>query len=58
VGLFLFPGHHTGNPEVLVKGKGKGVPVIFSFTEHHAMKAYWGMEVYLHAFFDLGTRWR
>jgi hypothetical protein len=22
------------------------------------MKAYGGMEVYLHAFFDLGTRWR
>jgi hypothetical protein len=27
-------------------------------TEHHAMKAYWGVEVYLHSFFDLGTRWR
>jgi len=27
-------------------------------TKHHAMKAYWGVEVYLHAFFDLGTRWR
>jgi hypothetical protein len=22
------------------------------------MKAYWGMEVYLHEFFDLGTKWR
>jgi hypothetical protein len=22
------------------------------------VKAYWGVEVYLHAFFDLGTRWR
>jgi hypothetical protein len=30
----------------------------FSFNEHQAMKAYWGMEVQLHAFFDLGTRWR
>jgi hypothetical protein len=27
-------------------------------VEYHAMKAYWGVEVYLHAFFDLGTRWR
>jgi hypothetical protein len=26
------------------KGKGKVVPVLFS-TEHHAMKAYWGVEV-------------
>jgi hypothetical protein len=26
------------------KGKGKIVPVIF-LTEHHAMKAYWGVEV-------------
>jgi hypothetical protein len=29
------------------KGKGKGeevVPVLF-FNEHHAMKAYWGVEV-------------
>jgi hypothetical protein len=25
-------------------------------TEHHAMKAYWGVEVQLHAFSDLGTR--
>jgi hypothetical protein len=22
------------------------------------MKAYWGEEIYLHAFFDLGTRWK
>jgi hypothetical protein len=22
------------------------------------MKAYWGVKVYLHAFFDLGIRWR
>jgi hypothetical protein len=22
------------------------------------MKAYWGVELYLHAFFDAGTRWR
>jgi hypothetical protein len=30
----------------------------FSLTENHAMKAYCGVEVWLHGFFDLGTRWR
>jgi hypothetical protein len=28
----------------LVLGKCKVVPVLF-LTEHHAMKAYWGLEV-------------
>jgi hypothetical protein len=41
----------------LIKSKGKVVPVLF-LTKHHAMKAYWGVEVWLHSFFDLGTRWR
>jgi hypothetical protein len=27
-------------------------------TKHHAMNAYWGVELQLHAFFDLGTKWR
>jgi hypothetical protein len=27
-------------------------------TKHHAMKIYWRVEVWLHTFFDLGTRWR
>jgi hypothetical protein len=27
-------------------------------TKHHAIRAYWGVEVQLHTFFDLGTRWR
>jgi len=40
------------------EGKGKVVPVLFSLTEHHAMKAYWGVEVWLHALFDLGSRLR
>jgi len=31
------------------KGTGKVVPVLFS-AEHHAMKAYWEMEVQIHAF--------
>jgi hypothetical protein len=35
------------------------VKVKVKLTEHHDLKAYWGVEVYLHhAFFDLGTRWR
>jgi hypothetical protein len=46
--------------EVRIKGKSKVkvVRVLFILTEHHDMKAYGGVEVYFHAFFDLGTRWR
>jgi hypothetical protein len=40
-----------------IKVKGKVVPVL-PLTEHHAMKAYWGMKVQLHPFFDLGSRRR
>jgi hypothetical protein len=29
-----------------------------ALTEYHAMKAYWGVEVQLHALFDLGIRWK
>jgi hypothetical protein len=29
----------------MVKGKGKVVPVLVFLTEHHAMKAYWGVDV-------------
>jgi hypothetical protein len=29
---------------IFVEVKGKVVPVVF-FTEHHTMKAYWGVEV-------------
>jgi len=36
--------------------KDEVVPVLL--TEHHAMEAYWGGEVQLNAFFDLGSRWR
>jgi hypothetical protein len=38
------------------KGKGRVVPV----PKHHTMKAYWGVEVWLHLFFDLaldGSEW-
>jgi hypothetical protein len=27
------------------KGKAKVVPVLYLLTDHHAMKAYWGVEV-------------
>jgi hypothetical protein len=41
------------------KGKGKKVKLSLCFlTKHHAMKAHWGVDVQLHSFFDLGTRWR
>jgi len=28
-----------------VKVKGKVIPVLFFLTEHHALKAYWGVDV-------------
>jgi hypothetical protein len=34
------------------------VKLSLCLTKHHAMKAYWGVEVKLHEFFDLGDRWR
>jgi hypothetical protein len=40
-----------------VDGKGKLVPVRF-LVQQHAMKAYWGVELQLHSFFDLCTWWR
>jgi hypothetical protein len=46
----------NGTLHGLVNGKGEVVPVLFFFTEHHTMKVYWGVEVQLHTFFDLGTR--
>jgi hypothetical protein len=38
----------------VIKVKDNVVPVL-PLTEHHAMKAYWGVEVQLHPFFDLCT---
>jgi len=36
-----------------------GVPsILFPVLNYHAMKTYGGVEVYIYAFFDLGTRWR
>jgi hypothetical protein len=45
-------------PEIAIclTGNYKVVPVLL--TKHHAMKAFWGVDVELHSFFDLGTRWR
>jgi hypothetical protein len=37
--------------------KVKVVPVLL-LTEHYAMKMYWGVELWLHAFLDLGTTWK
>jgi hypothetical protein len=34
------------------------VKLSLCLTKHYAMKTYWGVEVYLHEFFDLGTRRR
>jgi len=36
-----------------MKSKGK---LSLHLTMHHAVKTYWGVEVGLHAFFDLDTR--
>jgi hypothetical protein len=30
---------------------------LFLLTEYQAIKVCWGVEVQLHSFFDLGTRW-
>jgi hypothetical protein len=38
---------HTTYKSVL-KSKGKIVPVLV--TKHHAMKGYWGMDMYVHEF--------
>jgi hypothetical protein len=35
---------HRASHEMLVKGKGK-VVLVLVLAEHHAMKAYWGVEV-------------
>jgi hypothetical protein len=45
----------VGKPE---GNRPHGKPIRNFLTKHNAMKTYWGVEVQLHAFFDLGTRWR
>jgi hypothetical protein len=34
------------------------VKLSLCLTKYNVMKAHWGMEVQLHAFFDLDTGWR
>jgi hypothetical protein len=34
------------------------VKLSLCLTKHHAMKTLWEVKIQLHAFFDLGTRWR
>jgi hypothetical protein len=48
---------HPQNLDIKVNGRGKVVPLLF-LIEHHYMEAYWGVEVQIHSFFNLGTRWR
>jgi hypothetical protein len=43
--------------QIKVKVKVKLSLCLF-LTQHHAIKAYWGVKVQLHSFFDLGIRWR
>jgi hypothetical protein len=38
--------------------KGKDKRWTCASIKHHAIEVYWGMEVQLHTFVDLGTRWR
>jgi hypothetical protein len=40
------------------KGKKRWSYLCAFLTQYHAMKAYGGVKVYLHSFFDLGTRLR
>jgi hypothetical protein len=40
---------------IIVAVKGKVVPVLNEAPRHEGVL---GVEVYLHAFFDLGIRWR
>jgi len=42
---------------VKLKVNDKVVPVVF-LTKHHAIKTYRGVDIYLHLFSDLGTRWK
>jgi len=35
----------------------KEVKLPLCLTKNHAMKTCWRVEVYIHAFFDLDTRW-
>jgi hypothetical protein len=51
--IFGYTFVHLGN-----KGKGKAKVVPLLPPEHHAMKAYWRVEVELHQFLDPGTRRR
>jgi hypothetical protein len=45
--------------KVKVKVKAKvRLSLCLFLTEHRVMKAYWGVKVWLHSFFNLCTRWR
>jgi hypothetical protein len=42
----------------LILGSVRDLVPVRVLTEHHVIKAYWGVELYLHTFYDLGTRWK
>jgi hypothetical protein len=46
------------NSLFLIGVKDKVKILVLFLTNHHAMKAFGGVEVQLHSFFDLGIRWR
>jgi hypothetical protein len=48
----------AGEVALTGKVKGKVVPVRFSLTKHHAMKAYWASGAIAPCIFDLGTGWK
>jgi hypothetical protein len=56
IGSFSEPNESIPHPHTLFFKLREKVKV--KVTGHHAIKAYWGVEVYVHAFFGLGNRWR
>jgi hypothetical protein len=55
----VFVGKHEGkrSPGRPMRRWGDSSPCAF-LTEHHAIRRIGGVEVYIHSFFNLGTRWR
>jgi len=41
---------------IICKKKKLKVKLSLCLTKHHTLKAYWGVKVQFHTFFDLGTR--
>jgi len=43
---------------IRTSGKSEKLKLSLCLTRHHAKKTYWGVDLQLHVFFYLGTRWR